>query len=197
MTFEIKLDSAANDDAGRNLNLWFSVPVPVGESRVEPMSDNAQSRRMPSAQPKFSTLKILLADDARGNREVVATILRDLGCQVETVEDGVQAVEAVQRVAFDLVLMDIHMPSMDGLTAVTAIRALGGAFEHLPIVALTADVQPEHVRRCLDGGMDGHVGKPIDFAQLTRLLTARLDPDRWTAWRDRASRAGLERRIKA
>ena len=103
-----------------------------------------------------------------------------------TAGDGVEAVEAASREAFDLILMDVQMPNMDGLTATRRIRAAslpGG--RQPPIVAMTANVMPDQVARCLEAGMDDHIGKPIDPSKLLQVLgrwsasesTARTDPD--------------------
>ena len=116
-----------------------------------------------------------MADDAAANRELVVAILGGMGVALETVEDGAQAVEAARDGGYDLILMDVHMPVMDGLDATRAIRALGGEAGRVPIIALTANVQPEQVVRCREAGMDDHVGKPIQVAELLRAIAARLE----------------------
>ena len=120
-------------------------------------------------------LRILMADDAAANRELVVAILGGLGVALETVEDGARAVEAARSGGYDLILMDVHMPVMDGLDATRAIRALDGEAGRVPIIALTANVQPEQVQRCREAGMDDHVGKPIQVAELLRVIAARLE----------------------
>ena len=118
-----------------------------------------------------------MADDAAPNRELVTAILGGLGLALETVCDGAEAVDAARTGAYDLILMDVHMPVMDGLDATRAIRALGGAIGRTPIIALTANVQPEQVQRCLEAGMDGHVGKPIQLSALLGALGSALARD--------------------
>ena len=100
----------------------------------------------------------------------MTAILGGLGLAVETVCNGAEAVEAARTGAYDLILMDVHMPVMDGLDATRAIRAMGGTAGRTPIVALTANVQPEQVVRCREAGMDGHVGKPIQLGELLMVL---------------------------
>ncbi|WP_421738170.1 ATP-binding protein [Caulobacter sp.] len=157
---------------GKGAAFWFTVPLsPVTTLVAPPTSVSA---------PFFGSGRVLLADDAAANRELVSTVLGQLGLRVETVEDGAAAVDAVSRGTFDLVLMDIQMPGMDGLAATRAIRGLGGDFAHLPIVALTANVQPAHLAAYRVAGLDAHIAKPIDFAALIALLdeylpTARLE----------------------
>ena len=83
------------------------------------------------------------------------------GYEVVTAEGGAEAVALARGEAFDLILMDVHMPDMDGLAATRAIRALPAPWSAAPILALSADAMPEQVARCLAAGMDGHVAKPI------------------------------------
>jgi len=118
--------------------------------------------------------RVLLVDDHPMNRELGMALLTLAGCEVTTAEDGAQALEAVTTGGFDLVLMDVHMPRMDGLTASRAIRALPGPLAGIPIIALSADVLPEQIARCRAAGMDDHVPKPIRredlFAAVARAL---------------------------
>ena len=144
---------------GEGSTFWFTIPMMCAEA--------AGDQTAPADTVVPSGLRILMADDAAANRELVTAIMGGLGADLDTVCNGAEAVEAARAGGYDLILMDVHMPVMDGLAATRAIRAMGGATGQTPIVALTANVQPEHVERCLAAGMDGHVGKPI---QLTELL---------------------------
>ena len=116
-----------------------------------------------------------MADDAAAYRELVTAILGGMGVSLETVADGAQAVEAARTGRYDLILMDVHMPVMDGLEAARAIRRLEGDAGRIPIIALTAKVQPEQVLRCREPGLDDHVGKPIQVAELLRVIADRLE----------------------
>ena len=115
-------------------------------------------------------LRVLAAEDNPVNREVLAAMIEVGGHQVSFAENGVEALRAVRSQSFDLVLMDLHMPELDGIGATRAIRALGGAAAKLPIVALTADAFAETRARCLDAGMDEFLSKPVGLAELTQLL---------------------------
>lgn len=115
-------------------------------------------------------MRVLLADDAAPNRELVTIILQSLGIEIDAVSDGLQAVEALRTGSYDLVLMDVHMPVMDGLQATRAIRASAEAWASTPIIALTANIEPEQVVRCLEAGMFGLVGKPIQVGELVRVM---------------------------
>ena len=97
------------------------------------------------------------------------------GCTSETAEDGVEAVECVKERRFDLVLMDIKMPRMDGVQATQAIRALPGAERAIPIVALTANADPDDARRYLAIGMAAVVEKPIKPERLRMAMNAALE----------------------
>jgi len=137
--------------------------------------------------PERAAARVLLVDDHPMNRELGDALLTLAGCQVFTAEDGFQAVEAARTGGFDLILMDVHMPGMDGLAAARAIRALDGPMADTPILALSADVLPEQVARCRAAGMDGHVAKPIRRDELLAAVSRALsDPPQ----RDRTSHGG-------
>jgi len=118
-------------------------------------------------------MPILLVEDSAPNRLVATAILTKAGYQVETAENGLQAVSAVTQKRYGLVLMDIAMPEMDGLAATQSIRALGGERGDVPIVAMTAGAFNEDKQRCLDAGMDDYLSKPVVRADLLRVV------DRW------------------
>jgi CheY-like chemotaxis protein len=106
--------------------------------------------------------RILLAEDNEINALLATTILEEAGFSVEVVVNGVQAVEAARRGAYDLILMDVQMPVMDGLQATRQIRAMGGHAARLPIVALTANAMRADQDACLQAGMNDFVSKPLD-----------------------------------
>ena len=154
----------ADSEPGKGSTFWFEVPVYEAVTGVE--VERAGQVALADG------LKILMADDAAPNRELVTAILGGLGVALETVDNGAEAVEAARTGAYDLILMDVHMPVMDGLDATRAIRAIAGPAGRTPIIALTANVQPEQVLRCQEAGMDGHVGKPIQVDDLLSALAS-------------------------
>ena len=154
---------------GEGSTFWFQVPLP--------MADGAEDQAEGEVAQAIGAARILMADDAPANRELVSVLLGGMGLVVDTVENGAEAVEAVRHEAYDLVLMDVHMPVMDGLDAARAIRALGGATGKIPIIALTANVGREQVQACLEAGMNGHLAKPIDVSQMARTLSDWLNAD--------------------
>jgi CheY-like chemotaxis protein len=114
-------------------------------------------------------------DDNATNRVVAQALCEMFGCTSETAEDGVEALEAVQERRFDLVLMDIKMPRMDGVQATMAIRALDGPANALPIVALTANADPDDARKYLEIGMAAVVEKPIKPERLRMAMNLALE----------------------
>lgn len=111
-------------------------------------------------------LRVLVVEDNATNRMIATKLLENLGANVETATDGLLGVESASRGDFDLILMDVQMPGIDGLEAARRIRALGGPAAATPIVALTANVLSHQRQSYLDAGMDGVVGKPISPAAL-------------------------------
>ncbi|MCW2778733.1 MAG: multi-sensor hybrid histidine kinase [Frankiales bacterium] len=114
------------------------------------------------------TLRVLLVDDGPVNRMVGSALLESLGAVVETADDGWQALHAVRTTDFDVVLMDCHMPGLDGIAATRALRATLPA--HLPVYALTADASGRERQACLAAGMDGFLTKPVTAATLGEVL---------------------------
>lgn len=119
--------------------------------------------------------RVLVVDDHPVNREVAALMLQALGCETAAACDGAEAVEAVEAQAWDLILMDVRMPRMDGLEATRRIRALAAPASEIPIVAVTADAMPEDVQRCAEAGMAAHLAKPLTQARLLETLARFLD----------------------
>jgi two-component system sensor histidine kinase/response regulator len=119
--------------------------------------------------------RVLAVDDNEINLQVARELIEEVGPWVDTCSDGAQAVEQVQRQAYDLVLMDMQMPVMDGLSATRAIRALTG-MAGLPIVAMTANAMDQDRDRCIGAGMNDFLSKPIDPARLRDILQSWIKP---------------------
>ncbi|MDR2793034.1 MAG: response regulator [Treponema sp.] len=125
----------------------------------------------------WSGKRLLLAEDVEVNREVVMGILEETGITIECAENGKRAVEMFGEQDYDVVLMDIQMPVMDGFDATRAIRGMGKPNAAIcPIIAMTANAFKEDVRDCLAAGMNGHIAKPIDIEQLFSTLAGYLSP---------------------
>ncbi|MDR1073802.1 MAG: response regulator [Treponema sp.] len=125
----------------------------------------------------WSGKRVLLAEDVELNREIVIGILEDSGLTIECAENGGRAVEMFAKNEYDLVLMDIQMPIMDGYDATRAIRASGKPNAAVcPIIAMTANAFKEDVRECLAAGMNDHIAKPLDVKRLFATLSKYLCP---------------------
>ena len=121
-------------------------------------------------------LRVLLAEDNPANQRIIALFLKPLEADVTMVENGLQAVEALSLARFDVVLMDLQMPVMDGLEATRRVRAAGGPNAQVPIIALTANVLDAHRQACGEVGMNGFVAKPVDARVLISTLITALEP---------------------
>lgn len=163
---EVVVDSRPGEGATFTLRLPMALAETVEAAPVA---------RVEAEEPKCDAApRILVVDDHPANREVAGLMLNVMGCEVEQAEDGDQAVRLCQARDYDLILMDVRMPRIDGLAATRAIRALGGRAARTPILALTADAMPEDAARCLAAGMDGHLAKPIAFADLAEAIRRAL-----------------------
>jgi len=156
---------------GEGSVFWLDVPAPV----AEPPANEEDSGLAPSAAP-LEGLRILVVEDNPTNRLVAGKILEGLGAEVASAADGALGVEAVSSDRYDLVLMDIQMPHMDGVEATRRIRGLGGEPAATPIIGLTANAMAHQRASYLDAGMDGVAAKPISpadlVAEIARVLSA-------------------------
>ena len=113
--------------------------------------------------------RVLIAEDNVVNQRVATKFIEKLGCRVDVVANGLEAVEAAERLRYDLILMDVQMPEMDGFAATSEIRQRQGSGSRVPIVALTANALAGDRERCLAAGMDDYLAKPITAADITNI----------------------------
>jgi CheY-like chemotaxis protein len=160
---------------GQGSCFWFEVPLPV-------IQENAPEET--TAQPSGSTLnsheldgvRVLLVEDNPVNQKVAIRMLQKLGCVVELAENGQQALEKLERASYDIVLMDMQMPVMDGLTATRLLRQREQQTgHHQVVIALTANAMQTDRELCLDAGMDDYLSKPLTLDALQVMLL------RWVA----------------
>ncbi|MBN8553447.1 MAG: response regulator [Caulobacterales bacterium] len=162
--------------AGRRLGDLVNAMLSEGEgSETQASSKIAGPTPVLASGEEVAPLRILCADDHENNRLVVTTMLRAMGWSCDTANDGAEAVERVRAGDYDLVLMDVQMPVMDGVDATKAIRSLNGAAGRTPIVALTANTLETQLRRYRAAGMQDCLAKPIGMAELMQTVVA------WTA----------------
>jgi signal transduction histidine kinase/CheY-like chemotaxis protein len=162
-------------EPGHGSTFWFTVPAEATAPAAERPGEPAQG-----AELEVGAVRILMVDDVAVNRELVAAMLQPFDVRVVEADSGAAAIRAARRTGFDLILMDLQMPGMDGLAAAAEIRAACELNRATPILALSANILPEQVEACLAAGMDDHIGKPIDPAELIDKIA------RWTARREAA-----------
>jgi len=150
---------------GRGSRFWFEIPARFAEAAT---AEEAPGRA--PALPSLDGARVLLVDDHPMNRELGRTVLELLGCAVCLAESGEAAISAARLGGFDAILMDLHMPQMDGFEAARAIRGLGGDVGRTPIIALSADVLSETMGLCLQSGMVDAAAKPIQIQALYEVL---------------------------
>lgn len=145
------------------LEIWPAdrIPPPQFAPPVPPWLDN----------------RVLLVEDNLVNQKVVSQLLKKVGLQVTTANNGAEALSLLTQHSFDLCFMDVHMPIMDGRAATEEIRKREAGSKHLPIIALTADAFREDRERCLEAGMDDYLAKPIEVQRLQAVLDRWLHPD--------------------
>jgi signal transduction histidine kinase/CheY-like chemotaxis protein len=160
---EIGVDSVK----GKGSTFWFTVPVVAAELQTSATA----SKKVPDA-PIVSMRRVLLVEDNAVNRQVAVGFLSHLGQRVSVAVDGIEAVQRATAESFDLILMDMQMPNMDGIEATRRIRALGGRNFVVPIVAMTANASDDDRRLCEEAGMTGFQSKPISLTQLRELLVS-------------------------
>jgi CheY-like chemotaxis protein len=116
----------------------------------------------------FSGYHVLLAEDVEINREIVMSLLEPTQIQIDCAVNGLDAVQQFEKnpTRYDLIFMDMQMPEMDGVMATRNIRASRQANSDLPIVAMTANVFREDIEKCLESGMNDHIGKPLDMEEV-------------------------------
>jgi len=175
-------DIGFESEPGVGSRFWFAAPCQI--AKADPQSEltspepeeTAQPRAPKSSDRRGRPLDVLVAEDNGINQEVIGGILNRFGCRYRIVGDGAAAVRAIQEAAYDIVLMDIRMPEMDGLAAAAAIRALGGRAAATPIVALTANASEADRKTYPETGLSGYVAKPIKpaelFSEIRRLAPA-------------------------
>ncbi|MDP4023665.1 PAS domain-containing protein [Methylobacterium sp. NEAU 140] len=179
---------------GAGSTFWFEIPLPPSAApgkaaapAPEPAPAPASAAGAGAGAPKT----ILLVEDVPLNQELACAVLESQGYAVTVAGDGAEAIAAVETAfaagdGYDLVLMDVQMPRVDGITATRRIRALPGRARAVPIVAMTANILPTQIAELREAGMDDHVGKPFRRADLFAVIA------RWTGPEGRASRVEPE-----
>ena len=158
---KITCESRLGEGSVFRLHISLSLP--------EDKSSAAEESSILIGTEKLRGLRILVAEDNRINQMIMKELLTSVGCETTFAENGIKALECLHEGVFDVVLMDIQMPEMDGLTATAQIRS-DPRFSTLPVLAMTANVGAEHVAESMKAGMNAHLSKPVDVAKLYRAL---------------------------
>jgi CheY-like chemotaxis protein len=158
----IKVASTPGKGSTFTLELQMDAAPETSLQRKESPTD--------SLQPLPEPLDVLLVEDNKVNQKLALRLLERLGCRVWLAENGVEALEELDRRPVDLILMDCQMPEMDGFEATRKIRERERGPHHTPIIAITANAMESDFEKCLASGMDSYLTKPIDFAKLREAL---------------------------
>jgi PAS domain S-box-containing protein len=164
MSGHIDMKSAA----GKGSSFWFEIPLKTpSQSDISNIisSKSAQENQRKSNQLKLRG-RILLAEDNPTNQMIAVAMLKSCGLRVDTVGNGLEAVEAIKTRPYDIILMDIGMPEMDGIEATQHIRDLEGAASSIPIIAMTAHVMKGDREKILSQGLDDYISKPVTKDEL-------------------------------
>ncbi|HEY0206777.1 MAG TPA: PAS domain S-box protein, partial [Acetobacteraceae bacterium] len=164
-----------DDNPGGGSVFWLELPLPASAvTAAKPIVDAALTLTPSDAQsapPPARPLRVLVVDDMAMNLDITGSFLRAGGHEVVCLDSGIAAVEAAGSGDFDVILMDVRMPEVDGLEAARRIRTLSGSRGQVPIVALTAQAFAEQVAECRTAGMDDHLAKPFTPEALLAVVT--------------------------
>lgn len=162
------IEVESEEGKGTRFIMKFSFPVSL-ENQVR----EKEKQNIPDITEKLKGKRILLAEDNDLNAEIAETVLVEAGIEVKRVEDGLQCIEELKKMPenyYDVILMDVQMPNMDGYTATQRIRDLDDSRAEIPIIAMTANAYDEDRRKAQEAGMDGFLAKPLDVDEMMRLL---------------------------
>ena len=162
------IEVESEEGKGTRFIMKFSFPVSL-ENQVR----EKEKQNIPDITEKLEGKRILLAEDNELNAEIAETVLEETGIKVKHVEDGIQCIEELKKMPekyYDVILMDVQMPNMDGYTATQRIRDLDDSRAEIPIIAMTANAYDEDRRKAQEAGMDSFLAKPLDVDEMMRLL---------------------------
>ena len=162
------IEVESEEGKGTRFIMKFSFPVSL-ENQVR----EKEKQNIPDITEKLEGKRILLAEDNELNAEIAETVLEETGIKVKHVEDGIQCIEELKKMPekyYDVILMDVQMPNMDGYTATQRIPDLDDSRAEIPIIAMTANAYDEDRRKAQEAGMDGFLAKPLDVDEMMRLL---------------------------
>jgi len=171
----------AESELGKGSTFAFTVHAELSPEHESPAEDSEAANKKVDMKDLFAGHRILLAEDVEINREIVLALLKPTGIQIDCTENGVDTVKIIREEydRYEMIFMDLQMPEMDGLEATRQIRAFEKEltsvskekpFREIPIIAMTANVFREDVEKCLEAGMNSHVGKPLNLDEVVEKL---------------------------
>mgnify|MGYP000873121363 CR=1 FL=1 len=179
-------DVGVESDYGHGSTFWFTACLGKGVAREKGSKEDQPSSHMAASLDAIRGSVVLLVEDNEFNQQVAAELLSELGFVVDIAEDGQKSLTMLAKRSYDVVLMDMQMPVMDGVTAAVEIRKQE-ALREMPIIAMTANVMAAEIQRCLEAGMNDHVAKPIDPDNLFAKLVKWIKPKQGSLAREGAA----------
>ncbi|MEY2420693.1 MAG: two-component system, sensor histidine kinase and response regulator [Acidimicrobiaceae bacterium] len=168
-------ECGVSSEVEQGSKFWFTIRVHAHADHLSVDAAPAALIPRPASPSEGEGVRLLLAEDNLINQKVAVAMLASAGYQVDTVPDGAAAVHAAAECVYDAILMDCHMPDVNGYEATAAIRAQEGPSRHTPIIAMTAGARREDRERCLAEGMDGYLAKPVSKDALLALVARSLN----------------------
>jgi CheY-like chemotaxis protein len=155
----------------------FTAELPLPTAEPPPMAAPPPFPPVVAARATSARRRVLVVDDVAANRRLAEVLLKQAGFAVDLAVDGAAALAALaEGPSPDVILMDVYMPGIDGLTAARRIRAMDGPVGQIPIIALTADASPDQIRACHQAGMNSYLAKPFNVQDLLEAIEACVEP---------------------
>ncbi len=151
---------------GQGSKFWFMLSLPVAENLQADENGDDKNEAKSEENHSCREIKVLLVEDNPTNQMIAGCYLDKAGLKHDIANDGAEAISRVKSGTYDLILMDVSMPEMDGMEATRRIREIGGWAENVPIIALTAHTMAGDKERCLEAGMNDHLAKPMNYKEL-------------------------------
>ncbi len=148
---------------------WFTLPL-VKERQCFKQKSNKAIMTSGFDKDESITAHVLLAEDAKANQDLISALIQRLGFKIDIASDGLQAVDMWKKNQYDLILMDLNMPNMNGLETTEVIRNLENPDQPTPIIAITVNAMKGDMKNCIASGMNDYIEKPVDFEKIGTII---------------------------